>query len=162
MKDLYLGGIVTIYSRQLKVVDYADVFTRKAFESQKSRTLALIKPNAYDHIGKIMDIIYANGLAVNRLKMLKMKLEDAQEFYAEHKGKPFFEALTTMMSSEVVVAMELIADDAVAKWRQLLGPTEPAKAKAEAPSSVRALFGIDGTKNAAHGSDSSMACLEAL
>ena len=57
------------------------------------------------------------------------------------------------MSSGPVVAMELLATDAVNKWRALLGPTDTAKAKATAPGTVRALFGTDGTRNAAHGSD---------
>ena len=58
------------------------------------------------------------------------------------------------MSSDVCIGTELIADNAIAKWRQLIGPTNTQKAKEEAPNSLRALFGTDGTKNACHGSDS--------
>lgn len=88
--------------------------------------------------------------------MLKMSIEMAQNFYAEHKAKPFFEELTKMMSSDVIVALELVADDAVNKWRTLIGPTNTEKAKKEAPNSLRARFGTDQTKNAVHGSDSSI------
>jgi nucleoside-diphosphate kinase len=58
------------------------------------------------------------------------------------------------MSSDVCIGMELIADGAIKKWRQFIGPTNTQTAKAEAPKSLRALFGTDGTKNACHGSDS--------
>ena len=122
----------------------------------KNRTLALIKPDAYNHIGKILDSIYKNGFTINRMKMLRMSVEIAQNFYAEHKGKPFYEDLVKMMSSDVIVALELVADDAVNKWRQLIGPTNPEKARAEAPKSIRALFGTNGNNNAVHGSDSSI------
>jgi len=70
--DLYIGATVTVHSRQLKIIEYADVHTRKAMESKKSRTLALIKPDAYNHIGKILSMIHANGFVVARLKMVKM------------------------------------------------------------------------------------------
>lgn len=58
------------------------------------------------------------------------------------------------MTSDVVVGMELVADEAISKWRQLIGPTNSLTAKAESPHSLRSLFGTDGTKNAVHGSDS--------
>jgi nucleoside-diphosphate kinase len=121
----------------------------------KYRTLALIKPDAYNHIGKILDAIYKNGFTINRMKMLKMTVEMAQNFYAEHKGKSFFEDLINMMTSDVIIALELVADDAVKKWRTLIGPTNSEKARKEAPNTLRALYGTDGDKNAVHGSDSS-------
>jgi len=159
INDLYIGAIITVYARQLKVVDYGDVYTRKFFESKRSRTLALIKPDAYAHIGKILDAIYKNGFMVNRMKMLKWTLEQAQGFYAEHKGKPFFGDLTAFMSSDVIVGLELVADSAVEKWRELIGPTNSLTARSSAPNTLRALFGTDHTKNAVHGSDSSKDCV---
>jgi len=88
--------------------------------------------------------------------MLKMTVEMAQNFYAEHKGKAFYEDLVKMMTSDVIIALELVADDAVNKWRKLIGPTNSEKARAEAPNSLRALYGKDGSQNAVHGSDSSI------
>jgi len=90
LKDLYIGAIVTVHARQLKVVDYADVFTRKNFESAKEKTFAMIKPDCYQNIGKIIDIIEHSGFVIGNIKMAKMTLGDAEEFYAEHKGKPFY------------------------------------------------------------------------
>ena len=74
-------------------------------------------------------------------------------FYAVHQGKPFFEALTDFMSSGRVLALELVAANAINKWRTLIGPTNSETARAEAPESLRARFGTDGTRNACHGSD---------
>lgn len=69
MKDLYIGGIITINARQLKIVEYGDVATRKRFEVDRQRTFAMIKPDAYINIGKIIDAIYLNGFKISKLKM---------------------------------------------------------------------------------------------
>lgn len=63
--DLYIGSTVTVYSRQLVVKEYADLYTRTAFEEKRGRTLALIKPNAYLHIGKIVSRIQSEGFQIN-------------------------------------------------------------------------------------------------
>jgi len=86
--------------------------------------------------------------------MSRFTKASAEEFYGEHKGKPFFPNLQSFITSDVVVGMEIVADNAIDKWRSLIGPTNTQKAKEEAPESLRALFGTDGTKNACHGSDS--------
>lgn len=151
---MYLGSVVTVYSRQLKLVDYGDVFTRKHCESLRSRTFAMIKPDAYTNIGKIIDIAIKNGFTISRMKMFKWTPEQAQGFYAEHKGKGFFGDLCGFMSSDVAVGLELVADNAVQRWRELIGPTNSLTARSSAPNSIRALFGTDAQKNAVHGSDS--------
>lgn len=115
----------------------------------------MIKPDAYTNIGKIIDAIYLNGFKISKLKMSKFTPATAQIFYGEHKSKPFFPNLQQFITSDVVVGMELVAENAVDKWRQLIGPTNTQVAKSEAPESLRAYFGTDGTKNAVHGSDSS-------
>ena len=74
------------------------------------------------------------------------------EFYAEHKGKPFFADLSSFMQSDVAIGMELVAEGAIGKFREVLGPTNSSAAKAEAPNSIRAMFGTDNTRNACHGS----------
>ena len=151
LSDLFIGSIIPIYSRQLKVIDYADVFTRQKFETQRSKTFAMIKPDSYNNTGKIIDLIYSQGFRISSLKMLKMTLSQARQFYAEHTGKPFFEDLVNFISSDVVVGMELVAENAVPRWRELMGPTNPLIAKSEAPNSLRAIFGTQGPHNAVHG-----------
>lgn len=154
--DLFIGSVVTVYARQLKLVDYADQFTASVFGAQQERTLAMIKPDAYKHMGKIIKAITAElpGIRIAQLKMAKMSPQDAEDFYAVHRGKPFFNDLIAFMSSDVVVAMELVGADAIKKWRGLIGPTGTDAARKEAPRSLRAQFGTNNTQNACHGSDS--------
>ena len=144
-EDFHIGSVVTVYGRQLKIADYGDVATRKKFEVDRQRTFAMIKPDAYKHIGKIIDAIYVNGFKISKLKMSRFNLSSSGEFYGEHKGKTFFPTLQAFITSDVVVGMELVADNAIEKWRKLIGPTNTLKAKDEAPESLRALFGTDGT-----------------
>lgn len=153
-QDLYVGSIVTVYSRQLRIVEYGDVRTRRVCEAERSHTLGLVKPGSYDHIGLILQRILASGLTVGNMQLVKLSQAQASEFYAEHKGKPFFDKLVSMMSSDVVLAMELVGDMAISNWRDLMGPTNPEQARSEAPNSIRAQFGQDVTNNAVHGSDS--------
>ena len=68
---LYLGSIVTVYSRQLKLTDYGDSFTRSVFAKAKESTFALLKPDVYAYTGKIIDQIYRSGFNITRLKMGK-------------------------------------------------------------------------------------------
>jgi nucleoside-diphosphate kinase len=155
-KELFIGSDIYVYSRKLKIVDYGDGFTRKLLEETRSTTFGLIKPCSYMNIGKILDMIYNQGeFSISKLKMAKFRIEDASEFYGEHKGKPFYEDLLNFITSDLVVGMELVKKDAIKQWRTFIGPTNSVIAKQQAPNSIRALFGTDGTKNTAHGSDSS-------
>ncbi|KAG9394080.1 Nucleoside diphosphate kinase [Carpediemonas membranifera] len=154
LADLFVGNCVTVHSRQLKIVSYTNDFTARHFEAQSEKTLALIKPGMYDHIGQVMTEIARAGLKIIRLQMLVLSREDAMEFYAEHQGKPFFDNLVEMMISEPIVAMELMGPSAISAWRRLMGPTEKDRARMEAPNSIRAKFARNNTYNAVHGSDS--------
>lgn len=153
-EHLYIGSVVTVYARQLTVVDYADEFTRKRLEASKETTLAMIKPDAIGNMGEILTAIQEAGFIVNKLRMARMSKAEAEIFYEEHRGKPFYDKLTGFISSGPVVAMQLVRDGGIAAWRALIGPTDSNKARAEAPSSLRARFGTDGSFNAVHGSDS--------
>jgi len=83
----------------------------------------MIKPCSYTKIGQIIDIIEKNGFLIGNIKMAKFTRAQAGEFYGEHKGKHFYENLIKFITCDVVVGMELVADDAILKWRQLIGPT---------------------------------------
>ena len=80
------------------------------------------------------------------------KPQQADDFYQQHKGKPFFSDLNTYMQSDVVTGMELVKEDAVNSFRNLIGPTNSLDAKKEAPYSLRAMFGADAMRNGIHGS----------
>eukprot|EP00747_Dinoflagellata_sp_TGD_P163494 gnl/TRDRNA2_/TRDRNA2_182218_c0_seq1.p1 gnl/TRDRNA2_/TRDRNA2_182218_c0~~gnl/TRDRNA2_/TRDRNA2_182218_c0_seq1.p1 ORF type:complete len:412 (+),score=74.48 gnl/TRDRNA2_/TRDRNA2_182218_c0_seq1:90-1238(+) len=156
--DLYIGAVVTVLARQLKVVEYADEYTRKKMESQKSRTLLLIKPDAYQQIGNILTAVHATGFVVARLQMVRMSPEQAKAFVnlsvAENPSEPTKGDLLSAehLSSDVCVAMELVGDRGIENLLALAGPESPAQAQIEAPTSCRAIFGSDDVRNAVHAS----------
>ena len=116
------------------------------------RTFAIIKPDAFaaGHAGKILARIYAEGFKVAGLKKLYLSKVEAEGFYAVHKERPFFGELTDFMSSGPCLVMALEADNAILKWRELMGVTNPAEA---AEGTLRKEFGTSIGENATHGSD---------
>jgi len=117
------------------------------------RTLAIIKPDAVGRglTGKILDKIESNGLKVVALKMLHITKGEAEGFYKVHARRPFFESLTAYMSSGVVATAVLEGENAIKKWRDLMGELNP---KDAASGTIRKEFAIDIEKNSVHGSDS--------
>jgi len=116
------------------------------------RTFAIIKPDAVSagSTGPIIARIEESGLRIIAMKRLQLSEPVAKGFYAVHKERPFFGELVGFMTSGPVVAMILEADNAIARWRDLMGPTN----SEEAPSgTLRGDFGTDIEKNAVHGSD---------
>lgn len=122
----------------------------------QQRTLAMIKPDAVaaGAAQRIKAQIEAQGLKIARQREYQMSREQAESFYSEHSGKAFYSKLVEFMTSGPIWALELEGFGAIAGWRAMMGPTDSSKAKASAPTTLRAWFGTDGTKNAVHGSDS--------
>src|SRR5919107_1744186 len=116
------------------------------------RTLAIIKPDgvAGRKIGRIIQRIEEAGFQIRAMRMRRLTTAEAEGFYAVHRERPFFASLTTFMSSGPVVVLALEAPDAIAKWRTLMGATDPAKADA---NTLRKEFGKSIENNATHGSD---------
>eukprot|EP00798_Chlamydomonas_sp_ICE-L_P026071 gene26071-11774_t len=118
-------------------------------------TLAMIKPDAVKK-GKaeeIKQLIKLQGFTIVAQEKVQLTRMRAEEFYAEHAGKPFFPNLITFMTSGPIWALVLAKSNAIRSWRGMMGPTNTLKAKLEAPKTLRALYGTDGTMNATHGSD---------
>jgi len=119
------------------------------------KTLAMIKPIVSELNGmEVRSCLEYRGFKIVAETTMKLSANDVEIFYNEHKGKTFFPALAGYMQSGDVVALCLEKEGAIKGWRGLLGPTDPAKAKLSDPKSLRAIFGIDGTRNGSHGSDS--------
>lgn len=154
LKDLFIGAIVNIHSRQLTITDFGDEFTTKKLKVKKEKTLGIIKPDCLSKMGSIFDRVTSEGFIICQAKMVQLSPKEASEFYAEHEGKPFFERLISFMTSGPIIAFEVTGEEAVTKWREIIGPTDSAVARQEAPGSIRAQFGTDTTRNACHGSDS--------
>lgn len=117
------------------------------------RTLAIIKPDAVEagHTGTIIDRIHEEGFQIRAMKLVFLTKKQAEGFYAVHRGRPFFEELTTFMSSGPCIPMVLEHADAVAHWRSVIGATNPAEA---AKGTIRNLYAESVGRNAVHGSDS--------
>jgi nucleoside-diphosphate kinase len=137
--NLYIGAIVTIYSRQLKLVEYGDQFTRNMFANAKETTFALIKPDAYVHTGKIIDQIYKAGFVISNLKMGRFTAATTARFLQHNNQKG--EEFSAHLMSDVSTGMELVASNACEKGKALA-------------DSIQRQFGAGTVRNAFHASTS--------
>lgn len=116
------------------------------------RTLAIIKPDAFSagHCGAIIGAMQDNGFAMIGAKILRLTTDRAGEFYAVHRGKPFYGELVSFMSSGNIMVLALERENAIDHWRRTMGATDPAKA---GTGTIRKRFGTTVSRNACHGSD---------
>ncbi len=119
---------------------------------QVQRTLAIVKPDGVEQgaAGKVISRIEAEGFRIAAMKMVRLSKAEAEGFYAVHRGKPFFASLTAFMSSGSAIVMALVREDAIAKWREIMGATNPANA---APGTLRKELATSVERNVVHGSD---------
>jgi nucleoside-diphosphate kinase len=118
-----------------------------------SRTLAIIKPDAVQNglTGKIIAHLEGEGFRIRAMRLTRLTKEQAGEFYSVHSERPFYGELVEFMTSGPVVPMALERDDAVARYREVIGATDPAEAE---EGTIRKLFAESKGRNAVHGSDS--------
>jgi nucleoside-diphosphate kinase len=118
------------------------------------RTLAILKPDAVGkgQSGEILSMIEGAGFRVVAMKTRRLTKQDAEAFYAVHRARPFFPGLVTFMTEGPVVTLVLEREDAIAKWRDLMGATNPANA---AEGTIRKRFAENIERNCVHGSDAS-------
>ncbi|MBD3390773.1 MAG: nucleoside-diphosphate kinase [Chitinivibrionales bacterium] len=117
------------------------------------RTLAIIKPDAYSYrlIGAIIgEIESKSDLRIIGARALRLTREQARRFYAVHEGKPFYDKLIMFMTSGPIMVLALHGPDAITRWREIMGSTDPEEAK---EGTIRSMFASDVTFNAVHGSD---------
>ncbi len=116
------------------------------------RTFGIIKPDAVSngHVGVILTMINDAGFKLLGLKMRRLSKHEAEAFYAVHAARPFYGGLVTFMTEGPVVLLALEREDAIAKWRELMGATNPANA---AEGTIRKQFAENIERNSVHGSD---------
>ncbi len=116
------------------------------------RTLTIIKPDAMEagHAGDIIKMFEANRFKMIAARLVNLTRKEAEGFYAVHRGKGFFESLTTFMSSGRAMPMVLEGENVIARLREVMGATNPANA---APGTIRKLYATNIERNAVHGSD---------
>lgn len=135
--DFHIGGSLTIHGRQLEIVDYGDSYSRRVLETKKARTLGLVKPDAYSTAGKILAIVQKNKFGPGHMNMVKLSLQQAQEFCKLSNLDPQKHA--QHLSSDVVIAMELVGDDAITRWGEIV-------------ADISSQIGQDEVRSAVHGS----------
>jgi nucleoside-diphosphate kinase len=120
--------------------------------SQLERTLAIIKPDSVARgiAGEILSTIEQAGFRIRGMRMLHLDRPRAEGFYAVHRGKPFFPDLVEFMIEGPIVVLALEREDAIRKWREAMGATNPANA---AEGTIRKRFGASIQRNCVHGSD---------
>mgnify|MGYP001234383917 CR=1 FL=1 len=118
-----------------------------------NKTFAIIKPDAIKngYLGKIIDMIIQNDFHILNARLITMTENQAQQFYAIHRERPFFNDLVSFMSSAQSMVIELEKENAVDEWRNLIGATDPNEAD---EGTIRKLFAENKEKNSVHGSDS--------
>jgi nucleoside-diphosphate kinase len=116
------------------------------------RTLTIIKPDAVaaGHVGDIIKMFETHRFKIAAARLVRLSKREAEGFYDVHRGKGFFESLTTFMSSGSALVMVLEGENAIARLRELMGATNPANA---APGTIRKLYAASIENNAVHGSD---------
>ncbi|XP_073828600.1 nucleoside diphosphate kinase 6 [Musca autumnalis] len=127
-------------------------------------TLALIKPHVVRNtvaLRHLLELIKDN-FQVLESKEIHITKHLSEKFYAEHKGKFFYNRLTTFMGSGPSIALILQSSDSISKWRSLMGPTKVYKAIYSNPDCIRAIYGLSDTRNACHGSDSTESALREI
>ena len=118
------------------------------------RTLTIIKPDAMEggHAGDIIKLFEANHFKIIAACLVNLSKQEAEGFYAVHRGKGFFESVTTFMSSGRALVMVLEGENIISRLREVMGATNPVHA---APGTIRKLYATNIERNAVHGSDSS-------
>jgi|SRR5690348_2702342 nucleoside-diphosphate kinase len=125
------------------------------------RTLGILKPDAVakGHTGAILAIIEQHGFRIIGTKMRRLSPREAEAFYNVHRARPFFPGLVTFMTEGPVLLLALERDNAIAKWREVMGATNPANA---AEGTIRKQFAENVERNSVHGSDAAETAQEEI
>jgi nucleoside-diphosphate kinase len=158
IRSIFLGALLVLSYNALQAENPALVPAAKNASTTKEReaedrTLVIIKPNAVKerHVGEIITDYEKAGFKIAGLKVVRLSKAQAEQFYAVHKDRPFYQELVEFIGSGPVVVMAMEGENAVLKSRELIGATDPQKA---APNTIRAKFAKSIKENAIHGSDS--------
>ncbi|KAJ2709558.1 hypothetical protein H4R19_004193, partial [Coemansia spiralis] len=144
-----------VFSDAIPALPYDNFLMQRADDTHS--TLALLKPDVSGDeqaVARVIGRAVARGYTIKDRVDIALSRAQAAEFYAEHEGKAFFDDLVVFMASGPVIALLLEGDDVIRGWHAMIGPTDAAVARKQAPQSIRALLGTDGCRNAVHGSES--------
>lgn len=152
-KDVFVGNTVRLYGRQVKIKDYADCKTKCIIGKTKEHTIAILKPHAVEKLGEVITQIEDREFQISRLRMCNLLRKEALDFYESKKGEAFLPFMVEYLVSGPIVALELVGDHAIERWKEVVGPTDPQEARKTAPTSLRAIYGMEKASNAFHAAD---------
>ncbi|XP_018564428.1 nucleoside diphosphate kinase 7 [Anoplophora glabripennis] len=154
LDDMFVGNKIRIYGRQITITDYADCRTQKFVGKAKEHTLAILKPNVVDKLGEIITQIQDRKFHITRLRMCELSRKEALDFYEHKKGDAALPFVLENIVSGPSVALELVGENALARWKEVMGPADPQEARKTAPDTLVALYGLESpATNGFHGSD---------
>lgn len=149
---LYIGNTINILGRLFRVVNYASDFTKQHMRHHRQVTLALIKPGTTAKFGDILKCIANCKLQVTRVRMCAMTQAEVLEFFQDLRSEAYITPMVATMTSGPVIALELVGENAINEWKQVIGPSDPVEARRLAPTSLRAAYGYEVSNNGFHGS----------
>ncbi|KAI8621536.1 nucleoside diphosphate kinase 7-like protein [Chytriomyces sp. MP71] len=151
LQDFHIGAAVNVYARQLTIVDYGDEFTRSKLSQQMESSLVIIKPDAIEKAGEIIDALISNKFVICRLRMLALNRTLAEDLCMVSSGaQPYFSDLVSSLEGGRAMALEVMRSNAVSELEKIAGPAIVADAKSTNTSSLRAKYGHAGYKNGVH------------
>ena len=152
-KDVFVGNTIRIYGRQLKITDYADCRTKQVIGNTRQHTFGVIKPSIIDKIGEVFNQIQDRHFEIIKVRMCHLQQSECLELYDHLRGSAFLPFVVDYVTSGPIVALELVGDDAIKRWKENVGPTDPVEARRTAPNSLRAIYGLEKALNAFHAAD---------
>lgn len=150
--DIFIGNTIRVFGKLFHLRDYYDIKTKNSLCIEKQTTLAIIKPGAINKMKDILARIENEDLKVVKLRMAEITRKEALLFYEKRKGENLLPFMVEHLVSGPLVAVLLVGNNAIARWREIMGPTNPIDARKDAPNSLRALYGEETASNAVHGS----------
>lgn len=150
-KDFYIGAIITIFSRCIKIMGYADSYTKIKLETQLQRFFVLLKPDVIDKMGEILKIITNHDFHITNMKMMQLTANEITECYFVKDATDKM-SMINYLTSGPVVGLELLGENGIARWQELASPENCEHAYSTATSSLRASYGKNEIYNSIYGS----------
>ncbi|XP_072940663.1 nucleoside diphosphate kinase homolog 7 [Epargyreus clarus] len=157
LDNFYIGCIISILGRLVKIVDFACEDTRKKLHMDMQVTFVIIKPMQTKIAGKILTHFHEHGLCITKMKKTRLQVDDVNMLYRHLQSDATFPFLLEYLSGQLVYGLELVGKDAVQVCLKTIGHSDPAKAE---PGTIRALYGSDRVRNCVHASSNAQMAVE--
>lgn len=153
LRDFHVNAVVTLFSRNMKILGYADEYTKNKFETEVQNIFVLLKPHVVDEkLGEILNTITNMNFSIANIKMIRLTPDEVQLYYPV-KNPVLQTTVIEYLTSDRVVVLNLAGHNCVQRWMEVVGPENSELARILGPFSLRGFFGIDEIRNAVYGSE---------